>query len=275
MASTYIHGSSAGEHERLAWMNGLLNARELAAIAPRGDERALEMGAGTALFACALAGRLARGSVIAVERDGEQLAAARRNADGCPNLELRQGDVLAPPLAEGEWGSFDLVHARFLLEHLEAPGAAVEVMVRAARPGGRVVLVDDDHDNLRLWPESPRFQRLWRAYCEQYTLRGLDPCVGRRLATLLHAAGAREVRTDAIHFGACAGMPEFEPALDNLMGVVAGAADAVAASGCLSETSIRAGLAELSAWRERCDATLWYALPFAAGTKPASGTEPA
>lgn len=267
--STYIHGSSAEEHARLAWMNDLLNARELAAVAPRGDERALEMGAATALFARALAGRLARGSVIAVERDDQQLAAARRNAEGCPNLELRQGDVLAPPLAAGEWGSFDLVHARFLLEHLEAPGEAVAVMVRAARPGGRIVLVDDDHDNLRLWPEAPRFLRVWRAYCEQYSLRGLDPCIGRRLAALLHAAGATAMRTDAIHFGACAGMPEFEPALDNLTEVVAGAADAVAASGCLAESSIRAGLAELRSWRERPDAALWYALPFAAGTKPA------
>jgi SAM-dependent methyltransferase len=268
MTATYIHGSSAEEHERLAWMNGLLNARELSAIAPRGDERALDMGAGTALFARALAERLARGSVLGVERDPDQLAAARRNAAGCPNLELRPGDALEPPLAEAEWGSFDLVHARFLLEHLQAPGPAVAVMVRAARPGGRIVLVDDDHENLRLWPEAPRFLRLWRAYCEVYTLRGLDPSIGRRLVALLHAAGARPVRTDTIHFGACAGMPEFEPALDNLLGVVAGASEAVATSGCLAEPSIRAGLAELDVWRERGDAALWYALPFAAGTKP-------
>jgi len=269
VTSAYIHGSSAEEHQRLGWMNALLNGRELLAIAPRGDERALEMGAGTALFARALAERLPRGSVIAVERDDEQLAAARRTAGGCPNLELRQGDVLAPPLAEGEWGTFDLVHARFLLEHLEDPARAVDVMLRAARPGGRVVLVDDDHENLRLWPEAPRFARLWRAYCEQYALRGLDANIGRRLAALLQSAGARPVRTDVVFFGACAGMPESGPAFDNLDGVVASAATEIAASGSLAEASIRAGLSELREWKKRPDAALWYAVPFAAGTKPA------
>src|SRR5262245_17855122 len=104
VTSAYIHGSSAEEHERLAWMNGLLNGRECLAIAPRGAERALEMGAGTATISRALAERLSSGSVLAVERDAEQRAAARRTADGCSNLELRQGDVLAPPLTESEWG---------------------------------------------------------------------------------------------------------------------------------------------------------------------------
>ena len=35
------------------------------------------------------------------------------------------------------------------------PLAVVRQMVRAVKPGGRVVLADDDHDLLRLWPEPP------------------------------------------------------------------------------------------------------------------------
>src|SRR5262245_60817230 len=99
-AQRYIHGTSAEEQVRLGWMNRLLNEQELTLIAPRGDERALEMGAGTGLFARALAERLPRGRVLGIELDEAQLATARHETARLSNLDLRQGDVLRPPLAD-------------------------------------------------------------------------------------------------------------------------------------------------------------------------------
>jgi SAM-dependent methyltransferase len=265
----YIHGSSAEEQERLGWMNQLLNTRALEALALRGDERVLELGAGTGVFARALSARVPRGTVVGVELDPRQLAAAAP----APRLELRQGDVLEPPLEPEEWGTFDLVHARFLLEHLTRPDAAVAVMARAVRPGGRVVLVDDDHDTLRLWPDCPSFWRAWGAYCQQYTMRGMDPAVGRRLTGLLHAAGLRPARAEMLFFGACAGMELFPTVVANMAGVVAGAAEDMARAGTLSRVEIEAGLRELEDWSRRPDAALWYAVPWAAGERPARGSE--
>src|SRR5262245_66652770 len=95
-ATTYIHGTSAAEHERLGWMNRLLNERELDAIGLRGDERVLELGAGTGLFARALAERLSRGRVLGIEFDERQLAAARATTAGLENVELRRGDACEP-----------------------------------------------------------------------------------------------------------------------------------------------------------------------------------
>lgn len=268
-AARYIHGTSPVEQTRLGWMNQLLNRRELAAIAPEGAEHALELGAGTGLFLRALAERLPHGSVVGVERESAQLEAARAACTGLANVELRQGDVLDPPLRPEEWGSFDLVHARFLLEHLTQPAEAVAVMARAVRPGGCVVLADDDHDTLRLWPAAPAFERLWRAYCEQYTLRGMDPWIGRRLTGLLADAGLRPLRTELLFFGASAGMELFPVALANLEGVVGGAAEDVLGAGTLDEPALVAGLREIRAWGERPDAALWYAVPFAVGQRPA------
>jgi SAM-dependent methyltransferase len=264
----YIHGTSAAEHERLGWMNRLLNARELDAIGLRGDERVLELGAGTGLFARALAERLPRGSVLGIELDERQLAAARANTAGLANVELRHGDACAPPLTPAELGSFDLVHARFLLEHLTDPEAAVRAMARAVRPGGRVALVDDDHDTLRLWPEAPAFAGLWRAYCGEYTRRGMDPWIGRRLTGLLAAAGLEPCDATLLFFGACAGMELFPTVLDNMVGVVAGAAEDLRRSGALGASEIAAGLAEIRAWAELPGAALWYGVPFAAARRP-------
>jgi SAM-dependent methyltransferase len=266
--ATYIHGTSSAEQERLAWMNQLLNEQEFAALAPRGDERALELGAGTGIFARALAERLGRGSVLGLELDERQLRQARVGAQSFTNLELRQGDVLAPPLRAHEWGSFDLVHARFLLKHLSDPARAVAVMARAVRPGGRVVLIDDDHDTLRVWPPAPAFDHLWRVYCGEYERRGMDPWIGRRLPALAHGAGLEPIDARMLFFGACAGMETFPMVMNNLTGVLAGAGPDLVATAALTERELFDALAEIRAWSTRREAALWYAVPWVAARKP-------
>lgn len=98
-------------------------------------------------------------------------------------VEWRHGDALKLPLEKRLWGTFDVVHSRFVLEHLQEPEQAVRQMVRAVRRGGRVVLADDDHQVLRLWPEPPGFVELWQAYIRTYEHLVCDSFVGRRLVS--------------------------------------------------------------------------------------------
>jgi len=94
--------------------------------------------------------------VVGIERSAEQIAEARRQAVAAGEEDLadsRQGDVFAMLLRDDEWGRFDVAHARFLLEHVPDPLTVVRSMVRTVRVGGRVVLEDDDHEVIRLWPE--------------------------------------------------------------------------------------------------------------------------
>ena len=265
---TYIHGTSQREQDRLALMNGLLNERGLALLAPRGDERCLELGAGTGVFARALAEALTEGgSVLGIERDHAQLARAR--TEPLPeNLELRQGDATAPPLAPGEVGSFDLAHARFLLEHVPTPLDVVRAMARAVRPGGRVVLVDDDHTLLRFWPEPPGVVALWDVYWRAFGGQGTDPNVGRKLVSLLVEAGLRPTRTEQQFYGGCAGEPHFAGLIENFELVMRSATDLLLATGALDAPGFEAALAALRTWARRDDAVLWYALPWAEGVRP-------
>jgi ubiquinone/menaquinone biosynthesis C-methylase UbiE len=269
-ASHYVHGSDPREQARLELMNRLLNPRHLAAIAPAPGARVLDLGCGTALFALELARAVgADGRVVAVERDPRQLEAARARLAADPageRVELRAGDAFDPPLAAHEWGSFDLAHARFLLEHVPEPLEVVRALVRAARPGGRVVLADDDHDVLRLHPDVPALEALWRAYVRAYERRGNDPFVGRKLVALLHQAGAAPVRADWLFFGACAGEELFPVVVANLRGILDGARPELAAE--LPPDRIDAGLAELDRWSRRPDAAFWYPLCWAEGRAP-------
>jgi SAM-dependent methyltransferase len=162
--SHYLHGTAPAEQARLARLNDLLNDRALADLALRPGERVLDVGSGLGQLSRGMARQVGPGRVLGVERSPEQLAEARRlaaQAGEADAVEFRPGDALNLPLRADEWGTFDVAHARFVLEHVTDPLAVVRQIVRAVRPGGRVVLADDGHDTFRVWPEPPGFGRLW------------------------------------------------------------------------------------------------------------------
>jgi hypothetical protein len=149
-------------------------------------------------------------------------------------------------------------------------------MARAIRPGGRIILQDDDHSLLRLWPEPEGLRSLWQAYVRTYEAAGNDPYVGRRLVSLMTEQAIRPVRNSWIFFGACAGHPDFPTYVRNLVEVFEGAREEV-----LGQLEISTGGAGLSAavlfdsaigaldqWAEQSNAALWYATCWAEGLKP-------
>jgi len=266
----YIHGTDSEEQARLSLLNTLINERCLAAMAPRKGERVIDFGAGLGQMTRAIA-RATGVAVLGIERSPEQIAEAMRQAgeEGEGHLlALRAGDAQAPPLEDGEWGTFDAAHTRFVLEHVPDPLAVVRAMVRAVKPGGRIVLADDDHDLLHLWPDPPGFGDVWRAYQRSYDRIGADPIVGRRLVGLLHQAGARPRRNQMVFFGSCSGQPEFAAYVENAARILIGAREAIAATGEVEGAAVDACVDALRAWGRRPDAAFWYSMPWAEGVKP-------
>jgi ubiquinone/menaquinone biosynthesis C-methylase UbiE len=269
----YVHGTDPDEQGRLSRLNSLLNPASLEALGLRGGERVLDIGSGLGQFSRLMARTVGEhGTVVGIERDERQLAESRRlaEADGEADLvDLRQGDAVDLPLADDEWGRFDVAHARFLLEHVTDPPAVVRSMVRAVRPGGRIVLEDDDHEVLRMWPAAPAVLDAWRAYYRTYERQGKDPYVGRHLVSLLHEAGARPRSNRCLFFGTCAGSGGFETMLDNFLGVIEGARQEIVAHGLASEERFDEALEQFARWRTLPDAALWYTTAWAEGRRPA------
>src|SRR2546429_8372429 len=179
----YVHGTNPDEQARLTALNDLMNEASVRELRPAHGEHVLDVGAGLGQLTRAIARRTGT-RVVAVERSPEQIAEALRQARAAGEeglLDIRQGDAERLPLADDEWGSFDLAHTRFLLEHVTDPLDVTRAMVRAVRPGGRIVLEDDDHDLLRLWPEPAGVMAVWKAYIRSYDRAGRDPFVGRGL----------------------------------------------------------------------------------------------
>lgn len=276
-SSQYIHGSHAQEQRRLTILNDLINEPALRELDLKGGERVLDVGSGLAQFSRMMA--LAVGSsgrVIGVERDAAQIEEATTQAAdaGEANLvDLRRGEATALPLQDDEWGSFDIAFCRFVLEHVSEPVDVVRQMVRAIKPGGRVIIADDDHDLLRLWPELPEGERLWRAYIDSYAAIGNDPYVGRKLISCLVEAGATPTYSTVHFFGSSRGQATFDVIVNNLLGLFDGAKETMLQHQLIDESGYNEGVRAIQRWRELPDAAFWYVFNWAEGRKPVGGRD--
>lgn len=100
-----------------------------------GDERVLDVGAGTGAFAFAIAPRVRE--VVAVEIDEE--LAARARADAPPNVEVVTGDGEHLPF---DSFSFDVAATLRTLHHTHRPELMVAELARVTKPGGTILVVD-------------------------------------------------------------------------------------------------------------------------------------
>jgi len=96
-----------------------------------------DLGCGTGQVASALAPFVGR--VIAIDRSGEMLQAARRRLRDLPTVEVRRGELEALPIADDELDAATLL---LVLHHLPDPAAALSEAHRALKPGGRLVITD-------------------------------------------------------------------------------------------------------------------------------------
>lgn len=269
--SLYLHGTDPNEQRRLSILNGLLNDAALREMKLASGEKILDVGSGLGQLTRAMA-RQPGCRVVGIERSAAQLAEAKRQAELAGEASLvdfREGDATALPLRADEWGSFDIAHTRFLLEHVPRPLDVVRAMSKAARPGGRVILQDDGHDILRLVPEPPGVLALWQAYIRSYDRAGNDPLVGHRLVSLLHEAGCVPVRNTWLFFGACAGQADlFRAYVENLAGILRGVRDFLLEQSLTDARSFDAALESLRRWGELPEAAFWYAVSWAEGRRP-------
>jgi ArsR family transcriptional regulator len=138
MASQQFFESAAGRWDKLREdMFG--RAAHLEAVAALLDDRWTigELGCGTGQLAAALAPFVAR--VIAVDRSGDMLQAARRRLREHPNVDIRRGDLEALPIEDGLLDAATLV---LVLHHVPDPAIVLADAARVLRKGGRLLVAD-------------------------------------------------------------------------------------------------------------------------------------
>jgi ubiquinone/menaquinone biosynthesis C-methylase UbiE/DNA-binding transcriptional ArsR family regulator len=78
-------------------------------------------------------------SAVGIDRSPEMLRLARAKLAALPQVELRQGDIYALPLADGV---ADTVVIHQVLHYAQQPGAAIAEAARLLPGGGRLLIVD-------------------------------------------------------------------------------------------------------------------------------------
>ena len=130
--------SAAGQWDKLR-EDLFGSASHLTAVPALLDERWVvgDLGCGTGHLAAALAPFVAR--VIAVDRSGEMLQAARRRLRDLPNVEVKRGELESLPIADQELDAATLL---LVLHHVADPAAALAEAARVLKPGGRLIIAD-------------------------------------------------------------------------------------------------------------------------------------
>lgn len=149
--------------------------------------RCLDAGAGGGSISRWLAQRVGTtGSVLSVDLDTHLLEEGS-------NLTVRQLDLRTDPLPEAE---FDLVHTRLVLTHIAEREEVLDKLVRAARPGGWVVVGDIDFSSVRLNRDDEVFDRVIDAYGVVSRKAGGNPEIGPSVPAMLERRGLKGVEGD-------------------------------------------------------------------------------
>jgi ubiquinone/menaquinone biosynthesis C-methylase UbiE len=189
--SRYVYDQAWGEERaRLAgiealWDDGTRQVLLSSGVAP--GAAVLEVGAGGGSITAWLAEQVGPiGRVLATDIDTRFVDPLASDA-----VEVLRADIVADALPQAE---FDVVHVRLVLEHLTEREAALDNLVRALRPGGRLVVEDYDWTAFGFDPGAEIERRATDAVLGFMAQAGFEATYGRRVVSSLAARGLVDVR---------------------------------------------------------------------------------
>ncbi|WP_243371576.1 ArsR/SmtB family transcription factor [Microvirga solisilvae] len=150
----------APEWDRLRSLHAPDNVVEAAVVDALGQKairNLVDLGTGTGRMLQLLAPRASR--TVGLDASHAMLSVARANLEkaGLRGIELRQGDIYAPPFPRD---TFDLVIIHQVLHYLDDPARAIREAARLVAPGGRILVVDFAPHKLEFLREAQAHRRL-------------------------------------------------------------------------------------------------------------------
>jgi SAM-dependent methyltransferase len=173
----------AKEALRLEQQVASIWTKERAALVSLGleaEQRFLDLGCGPGGILRRLNADLPPRLAVGVDLQQSFLDRAREVA------HVLRADAAELPFADE---SFDFVHLRLVLRHTPARLEILKEAARVVRRGGIVCAVDVDEEATTFVPEPEGWPKLKAALAASARRAGGDPIVGRRLPSLMRAAG--------------------------------------------------------------------------------------
>jgi 2-polyprenyl-3-methyl-5-hydroxy-6-metoxy-1,4-benzoquinol methylase len=191
----YVHGHHESVLRSHRWRTAENSAGYLLPHLEPGM-RLLDVGCGPGTITIDLAARVAPGEVIGVDAAEGPLVDARAAATtaGVTNVSFRVADGMALPFDDG---TFDVVHAHQVLQHVPDPVGMLREMRRVTRAGGLVAARDSDYAAFTWYPAVPALDEWLELYHRVARASGGEPDAGRHLLAWAHAAGLNDVTATA------------------------------------------------------------------------------
>ena len=189
MPEVYTHGHHESVLRSHKWRTAENSAAYLLPHLAQ-DAQVLDVGCGPGTITADLADRVPRGHVTGIDFAQEIIEQAKQTVGGRTNLDFAPGDVYALDYPDG---SFDVVHAHQVLQHLSDPVRALREMRRVTRPGGLIAARDVDYGGMSWYPDSPVLDEWQQLYLAVARGNGGDPRAGRRLHVMAREAGCTDV----------------------------------------------------------------------------------
>ncbi|MEV8477320.1 class I SAM-dependent methyltransferase [Streptomyces sp. NPDC051173] len=194
-AVVYTHGHHESVLRSHTWRTAANSAAYLLPeLTPRLE--VLDIGCGPGTITADLAALVPEGRVVGLDTTEEILDRARATAGarGLGNARFTVGDVHALDFPDG---SFDVVHAHQVLQHLGDPVGALREMRRVCRPGGVIAVRDADYAAMTWYPRVPGLDEWLDLYHRVARKSGGEPDAGRHLLSWARAAGLTDITATA------------------------------------------------------------------------------
>ncbi|ETW99794.1 methyltransferase domain-containing protein [Candidatus Entotheonella palauensis] len=250
----------------------ILNTRTLHNAHPRLSElltpglRVLDIGCGTGTITRGIAEAVApRGEVAGVDINTGLIDDACRLHSDVAGLRFEAADIYNLQFHS----EFDIVHASRVLQWLAQPLDALRSMRQAAKPGGRVVVLDYNHERIAWEPKPPHsMQVFYNAFLRWRAEAGMDNTIADHLPAIFNRLGLQAIQETEQHESAQRGHADFEVRLGIWAEVAATRGHQMVQDGIITEVQRAAAEADYRHWmQEKAISQRMYLLSVE-GTRP-------
>ncbi len=200
--STYLHGFTPEEQDRLYRQARYLAPEVHDRLPFRSCRRLLEVGCGVAAQTELLLRHFPDLHVTGVDSSAANLQVARARLEALSwakdAWELHEVDAARLPFQKS---SFDGAFLCWILEHVKDPARVLSEVRRVLRSGSPIVCTEVQNASFFVDPYSPNTLAYWMAFNDyQFEVLDGDPFVGAKLGNLLLALGYRDIQTEVKTF---------------------------------------------------------------------------
>ncbi|SHM44886.1 methyltransferase domain-containing protein [Gracilibacillus kekensis] len=208
----------------------------------------LDVGCGTGAITSGIAEAVGpTGKVIGIDNDIDLITIARQRYQDIPSLSFETADIYDLPYEN----QFDIVTSARVLQWLAHPEQALENLVKIAKSGGIVIVLDYNHEKINWQPEVPASMHyFYEKFLEWRADAAMDNSIADHLAAMFEKSGLTQIQVFPQHEKVQRNEEGFETATSIWSGVVSTKGAQMLADGIIDKKAVEEASIEYQKWRE-------------------------